>query len=128
MAAALAEAAPAGAAAPVAAGGALAPRAWFTRHSGQVNAALALEAFLQVTQGRARLDAAAALRAAGLPPAPGAVAVVTPAQAQALDDMLADWEAGALAGGYVACDEIAARVADALLRARAANAAWVRRR
>jgi hypothetical protein len=39
-------------------GGALAPRAWFTRHSGQVNAALALEAFLQVTQGRARLDAA----------------------------------------------------------------------
>lgn len=42
-------------------GGALAPRAWFTRHSGQVNAALALEAFLQVTQGRARLDAAAAV-------------------------------------------------------------------
>jgi len=77
---------------------------------------------------RAPGDAAAALRAAGLPPAPGAVAVVTPAQAQALDDMLADWEAGALAGGYVACDEIAARVADALLRARAANAAWVRRR
>lgn len=40
---------------------ALAPRAWFKSHSGQANAAVALEAFLQVTQGRARLDAAAAV-------------------------------------------------------------------
>ena len=43
------------------AAGKLAPRAWFTEHSGQTNAALALEAFLQITQGQARLDAAAAV-------------------------------------------------------------------
>lgn len=39
----------------------LAPRAWFMQHSGRTNAALALEAFLQLTQGQARLDAAAAV-------------------------------------------------------------------
>lgn len=73
-------------------------------------------------------DPADALRGAGLPPPPGAVCVVTPAQAAALDVMLAEWEAVALQSGYVACDEVAARVADALRRARSANAAWVRRR
>ena len=43
------------------AAGELAPRRWFKENSGQTNAAVALEAFLQVSQGQARLDAAAAV-------------------------------------------------------------------
>lgn len=43
------------------AAGELTPRRWFKENSGQANAAIALEAFLQITQGQARLDAAAAV-------------------------------------------------------------------
>ena len=73
-------------------------------------------------------DPAAALRGVGVVPPPGAAALVTPAQAAALDAALAAWEADAVASGYVDRDGGGAVVAAMLARARAANARWVRRR
>jgi hypothetical protein len=73
-------------------------------------------------------DPAAALRDFGVFVPPAAAAMVTPAQADALESELAAWEARAVGSGYVDRGSGAAAVGALLVRARAANARWVRRK